>query len=49
MDSFHERPESEDVIMKTARLIRPGDEYITSENKLYCVERIEGDIAWARF
>jgi stage II sporulation protein P len=41
--------ESEDVIMKTARLIRPGDEYITSENKLYCVERIEGDIAWARF
>lgn len=41
--------ESEELIMRTARFIRPGDEYITSQNKLYRVERIEGDIAWARY
>ena len=40
--------ESKDTIMKTARLIRPGNEYITGENELFCVEKVEGDIAWAR-
>jgi stage II sporulation protein P len=37
------------TIMRTARIIHPGDEYINIENKLYRVERLEGDIAWARF
>ncbi len=41
--------ESKDVIMKTARLIYPGNEYITGENKLYSVEKVEGDVAWARY
>lgn len=41
--------QTEAIIMRTARIIHPGDEYINSENKLYRVEKIEGDIAWAHF
>jgi stage II sporulation protein P len=40
---------SGETIMRTARIIHPGDEYINSANKLYRVERLEGDIAWAHF
>ncbi|NMB35810.1 MAG: stage II sporulation protein P [Firmicutes bacterium] len=40
---------NEELIMRTARFIRPGDEYITGQNKLYRVEKVEGDIAWARY
>ena len=40
--------ESENIIMKTARFIRPGDQYINSENKLYFVEKVTEEIAWAR-
>lgn len=41
--------QTKEIIMRTARIIHPGDEYINSENKLYRVEKIEGDIAWAHF
>ena len=41
--------QSEEKIMSTARLVHPGDEYINMENKLYRVEKIDGNIAWARF
>lgn len=41
--------QTSETIMRTARIIHPGDEYISSKNKFYRVERIEGDIAWAHF
>ena len=34
--------------MRTARIMHVGDEYINQENYLFRVERIEGDIAWAK-
>lgn len=40
--------ETEEVIMKTARLVHIDDEYINQDNILYRVERLEGDTAWAR-
>ncbi len=40
--------ETEEIIMKTARLVHVGDEYINHDNILYRVERIEEDIAWVR-
>lgn len=40
--------ENGETIMRTARIINPGDEYINSENDLYRVTNIEGNIAWAR-
>ncbi len=40
--------ETEEIIMKTARLVHLDDEYINQDNILYRVERVEGDIAWAR-
>lgn len=40
--------ETGETIMKTARIINPGDEYINAENNLYRVINIEGNIAWAR-
>lgn len=36
------------IIMRTARIINPGDEYISAENDLYRIESIDGSIAWAR-
>jgi len=39
--------ETRETIMRTARIINPGDEYINSENDLYRVGNIEGNIAWA--
>ena len=40
--------ETEEIIMKTARLIHTDDEYINQDNILYRVERVEGNTAWAR-
>ncbi len=40
--------ETRDTIMRTARIIGPGDEYINAENDLYRVINIEGNVAWAR-
>ncbi|NLX91001.1 MAG: hypothetical protein GXZ07_05360 [Firmicutes bacterium] len=40
--------ENGETIMRTARIINTGDEYIDSENDLYRVINIEGNIAWAR-
>ena len=40
--------ETEDIIMKTSRLVHLDDEYINQDNILYRVERLEGDTAWAR-
>ncbi|MGI5876085.1 MAG: stage II sporulation protein P [Dethiobacteria bacterium] len=37
-----------DTVMRTARIMHVGDEYINQENYLFRVERIEGDIAWAQ-
>ncbi|HOP69210.1 MAG TPA: stage II sporulation protein P [Bacillota bacterium] len=36
------------VIMRTARLLHPGNEYIDSDNSRYRVIAVEGDIAWAK-
>lgn len=41
--------DTKEIIMRTARFVHPGDEYITGQNQLYHVEEIEGDIAWARY
>lgn len=40
--------ETKEVIVKTARKIYPGDEYINHENILYRVEKVQDSIAWAR-
>lgn len=39
--------DSKETIMKTARIIHPGDKYINHENRFYRVERVEGNVAWA--
>lgn len=41
--------DTKDTIMRTARIIGPGDEYIDAENVLYRVIDIEGNVAWARY
>ena len=41
--------ENGETIMRTARIITPGDEYIDARNDLYRVESIEGNVAWADY
>src|SRR5690554_6733042 len=40
--------EDGEVICRTAHYITAGDEYLTAANKLYRVEKVEGDQAHAR-
>ncbi|MDO9535771.1 MAG: stage II sporulation protein P [Bacillota bacterium] len=40
--------DTQEIIMKRPR-IHVGDEYINQENNYYRVEKLEADIAWARF
>lgn len=37
------------VVSKTSRMVYPSDEIITEDNKLYRVERVDGDTAYAKF
>ncbi len=41
--------ETGESIMKSARIMNVDDEYINQDNKLYRVEKVEDNIAWARF
>jgi stage II sporulation protein P len=40
--------DNKETIMRTARTMHAGDEYINRNNYFFHVEKIEGDIAWAK-
>lgn len=41
--------DTQEIIMRTSRMVHVNDEYINQENNFYRVEKLEEDIAWARF